>query len=179
MRRSSLLGAVLVGTMILLACGAGAQRTEDPLPPTRALETPRALPPTPANQLLSFMVLFGGMGVRLPTLADGDHMPSAWRNDLRQPFTIYTVACKTAEGTAEILPVLEPGGPTSILSTVCPCVADKWTLCAVNGFPVVHPYTETGAACPTPPCDLGVLVPKASAGKALRVSITGPVAQEK
>ena len=165
--------------LLVLACGAGAQRAQEPLPPTKALDAPRVLPPTLAHNLLSFMILFGGTGVRLPTLADGDHMPSVWRNDLRQPFTIYTITCKTAEGTADILPVLEPGTPTSMLSTVCPCVAGKWTLCAVNGFPVVHPYNETGAVCATPPCDMGVMVLKANAAKALRVSVTGPVAEEK
>ena len=165
----------LLSGLLLLACGTEAQQPSAPLPATKALAAPRALPPTPANHLLSFMILFGGTGVRLPTLANGDHMPSVWRNDLRQPYTIYTIACKTAKGTADILPVLEPGGPTSILSTICPCVAEQWTLCAVNGFPVVQPYSETGALCPTPPCELGVLVPKASGAKALRVSLTGPV----
>ena len=147
------------------------------LPPVKALAAPRdSLAALNPQTLLSFMVLFGGMGSRTHALQDGADMPTVWRNDLRQPFTVHTIVCKTASGQADILPVLEPGGLTSMLTHVCPCRPSAWALCAVNGFPVIHPFADDGATCPTPPCEFGILVPKGGGALGLRVSITGPLA---
>ena len=180
MRWLAIATSAVVSSALLVTLTIAAQKETKKTvvwPPVKALPAPRAgLPAINPNALLTFMILFGGMGKDTPSLGDGSDMPTAWRNDLRKPFTVYNVVCKTASGQAEILPTLEPGGLTSMLTNVCPCRPTSWTMCAVNGLPVINSYADDGATCPTPPCEFGILVPKGGGAQGLRVSITGPVA---
>ena len=167
MRRILTFSTGLASGLLFLSFLACAQQPAPPgpAPAVKALEAPRALPAVDPNSLLTFPVLFS----RTET------MPSIWRNDLRKPFTILTVVCKTSSGVADILPVAEPGALTSVLTNTCPCRPDKWSMCAVNGFPKIHPYSDDATTCATLPCEMGILVIKSGGATDVRVSITGSV----
>ena len=115
-------------------------------------------------------LVLGSMSSSASPLANDEDSPSLCANSYGRDWQITTVACKANAGAPTIQPTLTGGTATSILTSDCTC-GTAWTACTVNGAPIVHSFSGTGATCSTAPCDLSVAVTTAG-GIATYLSIT-------
>jgi len=120
------------------------------------------------------VISVGSVSVDAPPLADDEDSPRACPNDFEKDWKITTVACMADAGTPTVTPILTAGSATSILTGACTCGAGVWAPCAVNGSPLVHSFSGTGATCSSTPCDLAVNITAAGGtAKFVQVKIKG------
>lgn len=116
----------------------------------------------------------GDVSVDAPPLLDDQDSPAACSNRFGKDWKILTVVCRADAGAPTITPILTGGSATSILTGPCTCGTGAWAACAVNGAPLVHPFSGTGATCSTTPCDIAINITTAGGtAKFLRVEFQG------
>jgi hypothetical protein len=126
-----------------------------------------------AVKVKTCIVSLGAPGAASPVLADDNDAPEACPNNFGTDWTITSVACRADNSSATVLPILNGGTSTSMLTGSIPCGSGTWIAGTLSGTPVVHSFTG-GATCSSTPCSADVNI--ASAGgsaKYIVVKITG------
>jgi len=127
-------------------------------------------------KIKSCVIGVGSVSADAPPLADDEDSPHACPNDFEKDWKITTVACMADAGTPTVNPILTAGAANSMLTGtgICTCGTGTWAACAVNGAPLVHTFSGTGATCSSPPCDISVNVTSAGGtAKFIQVKIKG------
>jgi hypothetical protein len=94
-------------------------------------------------------------------------------NDTGVDETVTAVACYADAGTPTVNPILTGGAATSILSGALTCGTASWAAGTVNGSPVLHTFSGTGATCAATPCTLdGNIATAGGTAKYLVMKIT-------
>ena len=95
-------------------------------------------------------------------------------NIFGKDWKITAVACYANAGSPTVTPILTGGSATSILTGACTCGTGAWAACAVNGSPLVHTFSGTGATCSSTPCDVAANITTAGGtAKFLQIKING------
>jgi len=117
----------------------------------------------------------GSPSTDAPPLADDEDSPRACSNRFGKDVKITTVVCMANAGTPTVTPILTGDVTgTSILTGPCTCGTGVFAACAVNGAPIVHSYSGTGATCSSTPCVLSLNITSAGGvAKFIRMEITG------
>lgn len=100
----------------------------------------------------------GDPGTNSPPLSDDNDTPVAFPNDFGRDLKILSVACYADVGTPTINVVLTGGTTTSVLTGTCTCGTAAWAACTVNGAPILHSFSGSGATCTTTPCSADMLL---------------------
>src|SRR5215813_13382049 len=104
-------------------------------------------------KIRSCVIPFGSVSTNAAPLDATDDVPEGCPNDAGLDATILSVALYCDGGTSTFTPITSGGGPTSIVTGACACgTAGTWAACTINGAPVVHSFSGTGATCTTAPC---------------------------
>lgn len=113
-----------------------------------------ALPSPSGVKTRSCQIAIGLPGAASPALANDNDAPAVCGNDFGTNWTILSVDCWADAGSPTVQPILTGGSATSILTGVLTCGTASWAAGSVNGSPVVHSFSGTGATCSVTPCTL-------------------------
>lgn len=122
-------------------------------------------------------IAIGSPGAASPFLADDNDAPAACNNEFGVDWTITSVACLALPASSPtVTPILSAGSGTSILTGALTCGSGVWAAGTLNGTPVLHTFSGTGATCSTTPCSADVNITTAGgAAKYILVKITGTI----
>jgi hypothetical protein len=97
-------------------------------------------------------VIVGDPAAASPALADDNDSPGVCKNSFGKDYTITAVTCYADAGSPTVTPILHGGSGTSILTGALTCGTAALAAGTVNGSPVVHSVSGSGATCSSTPC---------------------------
>ena len=112
-----------------------------------------------------------------------DRLESVCAHRTRTPWRMLGLWCKATGGAMMIVPSLTGDVAEPMLRDVVPCTCGiTWTLCPLNGTPVLYPVHDgvAGTTCSRPPCTVDVRVaPLAGTAQYLQIVFTGNFQDER
>ncbi len=129
-----------------------------------------------SNNVRTCVVITGDPGAASSALANDNDSPVACSNTWGGDWTIVSVAAYADAASLTVTPILTGGTSTSVLSGACTAGTAAWAACAVNGSPVVHTFSGTGATCSSTPCSIDSNITTAGgSAKYVVVKIVGTI----